>query len=208
VRRVVVSAHLDDAVLSAFSAITPGTVVVTVLAGAPAPGGVASWDAAGGASDSALRMKERRAEDRRALGAIATVVHLDFADEQYVRAAMLQPPERGAMMDALRPIFAGAEVFAPAALDNEDHVRVRDAVLALRPDATLYADLPYALRCGFGLRDGLGRRAAVDTPLGPSLARAKLHAVRAYASQLRQLEADFGDFVTEAALGRERFWPG
>ena len=45
VSRVVISAHLDDAALSAFSAISPGSTVVTVLAGPPPAGPLGSWDA-------------------------------------------------------------------------------------------------------------------------------------------------------------------
>jgi LmbE family N-acetylglucosaminyl deacetylase len=203
--RVVISAHLDDAVLSAFSAITPGAVVVTVLAGAPAPGSVAPWDEQCGATDSSRRVEERRLEDRRALDGIATALHLELADAQYVEAGLLSAPDEGIMTALLRPIVEAAdEVYAPAALDNEDHVRVRDAVLAVRPDATLYADLPYALRCGF---DRPGTRRAVDVTLADDVVQAKLDSVRAYATQLPRLQQDFGDFVTEAALGRERFWP-
>ena len=110
VSRVVISAHLDDAVLSAFSAITPGSTVVTVLAGPPPAGTLGSWDALTGADDSARRLRERREEDRRALAGIAAVVHLDFADGQYVDTGLLPAPGReaigkvGQQLDAQRAL--------------------------------------------------------------------------------------------------------
>src|SRR5712691_6246180 len=84
---VVVSPHLDDAVLSCWHVLVRarGTIVVTALAGAP-PTGVppALWDAATGASDSRVRVAERRAEDDAALAlAGCTPVHLDCLDGQY-----------------------------------------------------------------------------------------------------------------------------
>jgi LmbE family N-acetylglucosaminyl deacetylase len=199
-RRLVVSAHLDDAVLSAYSVLAEATVV-TVLAAVPPPGRVAGWDAEGGADDSAARVLERREEDRRALArAGATPLHLDFADGQYVRAGMLPAPVPAEIGAALEELAArAAEVYAPAGIGNPEHALVRDAVVAARPDAVLYADLPYALRHGW---EPDGR----DVTLDGDLLAQKLAAVREYATQLRQLERDFGDFLCAGGLGRERFW--
>ena len=200
--RVIVSAHLDDAVLSAFSALVPGTTVVTVFCGTPPAGSLAPWDAESGAVDSAVRVAERCVEDQRALAGLAEVVHLELADEQYVDAGLMPAPGAAAIAKALGPYLDADDLYVPAALDNTDHLRVRDAILAVRSQVTLYADLPYALRCGFG--DDAG---AVDVTLDDVQVTAKLAAVRAYATQLEILERGFGAFVTKAGLGRERFWP-
>jgi hypothetical protein len=84
---VVLSPHLDDAVLSCWHVLTaPGEVrVMTVFAGVPtemtAP---AWWDRYTGATDSAERVRERIEEDRRALALAGRMaVNLSFLDEQY-----------------------------------------------------------------------------------------------------------------------------
>jgi len=192
---VVVSTHLDDAVFSCYSLLGPDTVVVTVLAGMPAEGVLGDWDAAGGAASSRERVLERRAEDERALARSgARAVHLDFLDSQYWLDAA--PPA----LDGLDAYLTG-DVYAPAGIGNPDHVLVRDAVLAVRPDAVLYADLPYALRHGFG-------RHGRDIWLDDAAAARKIAAARCYATQLEQLAADFGDFLAPAAVRREQVFPG
>jgi len=212
-RRLVVSAHLDDAVLSAFSVMDGETTVVTVLAGLPPPGRVASWDAAGGATDSFQRVEERRLEDEKALAVVgATPVHLAFADGQYVSERMLAKPRKGDIVARLEPLLRDVtDVYTPAGIGNREHALVREAVLAVRPDAVLYADLPYALvpaLGGFNLPRRVGReREPLDVWLEPAVIEAKLRAVRSYQTQLPQLERDFGWFVNDHGLGHERLWP-
>ena len=76
---VILSPHLDDAVLSCWHLLSgPGDVsVINVFAGSPPPGSGASWwDRLSGATDSAARMAERLAEDREAFaiaGRTATI---------------------------------------------------------------------------------------------------------------------------------------
>jgi hypothetical protein len=84
-------------------------------------------------------------------------------------------------------------------------------VLAVRPDATLYADVPYALHpgtCGFELPgdvDRTGRRRR-EVRLDPETAARKVVAARCYESQLPRLEQDHGPFVNSVDLAREVFW--
>ena len=84
---IVVSAHLDDAVLSCYSALGPSTSVVTVFAGLPPESVLSSWDAEGGATSSRERMAERREEDRRALARLRSAVRPSRSPIRPVRGA-------------------------------------------------------------------------------------------------------------------------
>lgn len=194
--------------LSCYHELGPETTVVTVLAGVPPPGEPGSWDRATGGTDSPARMRERRAEDREALALSASrVVHLDLLDSQY---GDVPPPAEIAAI--LAPLLEPADrVLAPAGIRNLDHKTVRDAVLLARPDAILYADLPYALHPdygGFALPEEVADREAeqVELQLAEAELAEKLAAVRCYRTQLGQLTTHFGGFVTEAGLGREVLW--
>lgn len=192
---VVVSTHFDDAVFSCYSVLGPDTTVVTVLAGFPADGVLGGWDAEGGATSSVDRVRERRAEDEAALGLSGSrPLHLDFLDKQYWDP---DGPSVGELAYGLEPHLAGT-VYAPAGIGNDQHALVRDAVLAVRPDAILYADLPYALKHGWG-------EPARDVELADATVAEKIAASRCYATQLDQLIAGFGEFLTAEALRRERF---
>jgi hypothetical protein len=223
--KVVVSPHLDDAVLSVYGQLGPETTVITVLAGLPPEGCLSDWDGQSGATDSRARMAERREEDRRALARSAAVpVHLDFPDRQYVGLGMPKPAPAD-IAHALRPYVEGAdEVLAPSALSTNsrnalrrwrrrrgsDHRLIRDAVLRARPDATLYAELPYALSedRGFALPPDARRppRRQREHLLPPELLADKIASVRCYSTQLDPLFAIFGDFLAGDRLGREVLW--
>ena len=99
-------------------------------------------------------------------------------------------------------------MLGPAGILNVDHKAVRDAVLLARPDAVLYADLPYALHPdhgGFALPEEIADRDAerIEVRLTEAELTEKLAAVRRYPTQLDQLVAAFGDFLGPAGLGRE-----
>jgi LmbE family N-acetylglucosaminyl deacetylase len=203
---VVVSPHLDDAVISCWSLLTrPDDVqVVTVFAGEPPEGVLGEWDEEGGASDSRERVRERIAEDRAALAlAGCGGVYLDFLDEQY-------EPGQQTLADGLRPHLEGATaVYGPkGATRNDDHLRVREALVGICPGLRYYADLPYSLVEGFELLPGTEANglAPRDVVLDSAAAGRKVEAVRCYRTQLPQLELHFGDFVTRETLARERTW--
>jgi LmbE family N-acetylglucosaminyl deacetylase len=210
---VAVSPHLDDVVLSCYSVLGPETTVVTVFAGVPEGGVLGSWDATGGATSSRVRLLERREEDRRALLLTESKHrHLDFLDGQLWGQAGIEPPTIEELASALERLIAGVDaVYAPAGIHNEEHKLVRDGVLAVLPNATLYADLPYALHPnmgGFALppevpTEGRKRR---DRYLNSPTAAEKVESCRCYASQLRQLTAIFGPFLSPRALCREALW--
>jgi hypothetical protein len=223
--KVIVSPHLDDAVLSVYGQLGPEATVVTVLAGLPPEGFLSDWDRLSGATDSRARIAERREEDRRALERSAAVpVHLDFPDRQYVGLGMAKPSPTD-VADALRPYLECAdEVLAPSALStnsrnalrrwrrrrDSDHRLVRDAVLRVTPDVTLYAELPYALSedRGFTLPRDARRpaRRQREHRLPPQLLADKIASVRCYSTQLDPLVEIFGDFLAGDRLGREVLW--
>jgi LmbE family N-acetylglucosaminyl deacetylase len=153
---VVLSPHLDDAVLSCWSVLSsPGDVrPVNVFAASPRPGFVTSIDRICGATDSAAHMAERCAEDAEALAlAGRTPTNLPFLDRQYrgPRAAFSLRSLDAAVAEAVGPIAA---LYAPAALGggHTDHRLVRRLALAAAASGIrvhLYADLPYAVAFGW-----------------------------------------------------------
>jgi LmbE family N-acetylglucosaminyl deacetylase len=230
---VILSPHLDDAVLSCWHILTqPGEVlVVNVFAGVPAsPGGAAWWDAYTGATDSGQRMRERIAEDRRALAlAERTAVNLDLLDEQY-RGHDHPLPSITTVIEAV--LAPGFHIYAPAAFANHtDHALVRAAALELRARGfrlSLYADLPHATLHGWpAWVTGKGAPASKDLAgaawenalagtemlrpsvqlLDPATLVRKLAAVYMYRTQLRGLQELAGCPLTDRnALGYEVVW--
>jgi LmbE family N-acetylglucosaminyl deacetylase len=207
---IVVSTHLDDAVMSCWSLIDGATdvTVVTVFTGGPEPGFLGAWDSDSGAPDSATRMEQRRAEDRAALTiAGCRYVHVGLLEIEYGGGEC--PP------DAIADVLVNASVvYAPAGIGlrhvNKEHGRVRDAVLSLRPDAVLYADQPYcAFRPETELPPSLAAGRVVDiATLTPEQRGRKARAIACYAGELSKLERpeSFGPFADPGNLGHEVFW--
>ena len=195
---LIVSPHFDDAALSCWSVLARGGVtVLDVCAGLPADGLLGDWDARGGATSSRARMLERRVEERAALaGTGATIVLLDLLDWQY-------GPTGEDVAAALAVHLDGPGwVYAPSGIGgHRDHLRIRDAVLELRPDATLYADLPYALAHGF--EPPLPGYEPEEVVLDSTAAVAKVAALAAYTTQLPVLNEDYGSLLDARLLGRE-----
>src|SRR5450432_1616608 len=98
-RIVIVSPHLDDAVLgcSHLMAAHPGVTVVTVFAARPDeyPSPMEPWDTQCGFKEGDEVHVARRAEDKAALTLLdATPVWLDFVEHMYLeRADWVRPPE-------------------------------------------------------------------------------------------------------------------
>ena len=206
---MIVAPHLDDAALSCWSLLAGGSAgragaalgpvtVVVACAGLPPEGVLGEWDDRGGAASSRARVLERHAEERAALAPTgAALVLLGLLDWQY-------GPRGEDVAAALAPHLAdpAAWVAVPAGIGgHRDHQRVRDAALGLRPDALLWADLPYALRHGF--EPPLPGYIPEERLLDDAAVAAKLAAVACYPTQLPQLEQDFGPLLHPAALRRE-----
>jgi LmbE family N-acetylglucosaminyl deacetylase len=154
---LLLSPHLDDAVLDCWSVLSDASPprVVNVFAGVPAAGAtVPPWDRITGATDSAARVRERREEDAGALArAGVEATYLPLLDAQYRPPG--EPLEPGDLDRALAAQLGGgtAHVLAPAAIGGHpDHALVRRyARLLLRRGfaVTLYADLPYCVMHGW-----------------------------------------------------------
>jgi LmbE family N-acetylglucosaminyl deacetylase len=150
-RVVVVSPHLDDAVLSLAATIARATRsgahvdVLTVFAGDPAsdtPAG--GWDSRGGFATEGEAATARRAEDREACSIIgAEPAWLPFGDGNYA-----QGRDRREVFAAVVGTLAGADsVLVPGfPLTNPDHAWLAELLLGQAlPCARvgLYAEQPY-----------------------------------------------------------------
>lgn len=151
---IVVSAHLDDGVLSASAQLVrPGAVLLTLCAGLPDDVELGPWDRFTGATDPVVRWRERLAEDDAAAAILgATPIRLAEPDDQHIardaRAA------RAALAELLAPELAGAaEVWVPAGIGcHPDHLATRDAALSAAPahaQVHIYADVPYSTGHGW-----------------------------------------------------------
>lgn len=152
-RLVVVSPHLDDAVLSAFELLLRATsaTVISVFAGVPdASVRPAEYDRLTRSSDPRARVTARRIEDRRVLTTLgARHVHLDLLDAPY----RSEDPTADAVAAAIAAALPDHDTLVlPAAIGGHpDHVLTREAALCL-PASRLrlaIADLPYSAVFGW-----------------------------------------------------------
>src|SRR3954453_18449034 len=128
---VVVSPHLDDAVLSAWSRLRSGPVVVVNVCTALPPAGTrTSLDRLLGFDDSVAVAQARRDEDAAALAiADCEAIALGYLDQQY-RATYLEPHDVQQLLDAA--VATAGWLCAPAAIGSHpDHVATREAALAI-----------------------------------------------------------------------------
>ncbi len=230
---VILSPHLDDAVLSCWHLLCgPGEVtVVNVFAGSPPPGSGASWwDRLTGANDSAARMLERRAEDRAAFTVAGrTATCLDFLDAQYEPAGQTDDMIAAALRELIDPETV---VYAPAALgEHPDHEQVRTVALRLAASGQqvrLYADHPHAVRAGWpawvdGAQPvggdyvaaqwdrrlsaaGLSQPRPAVHRLDATEQERKLRAASAYRTQIAALASTFGEIEGFPAIPHEIVW--
>lgn len=203
-RIVVVSPHLDDAIMSLgatiASAVRAGAAVevLTVFGYGPVSSTPAGqWDAKSGFSSESEACHARRDEDLRACQLLgATPRWLDFGAEPYERRGT--PDE---IVSAVTAAVAGADcVLIPGfPLAHRDHAELTQ--LLLRADLAcrvgLYAEQPYLFWERKKMRPEM-RAAAIEDLLNGTIEwtrqrtgradrRLKLQAVRAYRSQLYQL---------------------
>ena len=232
---VLLSPHLDDAVFSCWSVAARGgdVTVVNVFAAIPPIGLLTTWDRLTGATDSAIRMKERIAEDRAALSrAERSPVNLHFLAGDYRR----RPPNIRTLLTALVECAPKAScVYAPAGIGgNGDHLlvtRLGYAIAASGVPVRLYADIPYAVTYGWphwvtggeikpfvrpevhwepylhGSRWASARLVPEVVVLSDDDRRAKAAAMQEYRSQLPAITGGSLDRLNAPAIGSfEVFW--
>ena len=222
-RVVIVSPHLDDAVLGCghFMAAHPGVTVVTVFAGNPPayPDPMRKWDVQGHFQPGDDVMEVRRAEDRAALAILdATPVHLDNVEFSYNPGDRPTPaPE---LAETLAPALATLRptlVLAPFGLANPDHDMTHRAAMlareALGSDVALwlyedngYKHIPGMLAWRIS---SLFRRNLWPTPVCPTIDPSdprKAQAIECYPTQLPALEEDWQISAKLAAPAPEQFW--
>jgi diadenosine tetraphosphate (Ap4A) HIT family hydrolase len=216
---VVLSPHLDDAVLDCWSLLTSGArvAVVNVFAGIPPAGATGAWDRVCGEPNSPAQVRRRRAEDGEALARLGIVpANLDFLDAQY-RPPGTAPPWREIDAAVAEHAPEASLVVAPAALGkaNRDHLVVREYAFRLWAAGVplrLSADVPYCVQHGWPAwvaADGDGHGRDVDafwaaglaparalgelrpsvTRLSAAQAAAKLAVMRLYRTQFAAIDA-------------------
>jgi LmbE family N-acetylglucosaminyl deacetylase len=210
---VAISAHLDDAALSASASLAgQDATVLTVFAGMPPPEIVlASWDELTGAANSARRQIERLAEDAEAMRLLsARGRYLDALDSQY--RASGPAPDVDRIAESIAAHFDGAstQAWIPAAIGaHPDHVLARDAalkaaMLAGLTEIVLYADFPYVL--AFGLPPWMKKRPD-EISLSHEQRAAKSKIINAYCSQAPALGLGQAELAANPAkLTTELFW--
>lgn len=203
-REVILSPHLDDAVLSCWHRLErPGTQVVTVFAGIPLQHVVSDWDAASGFRTPSEAIHTRRLENLAALRHTpSTAVDLDFVEHAYAT----NPPDIDQIAESvLRSTSRDAAFVAAAGLslylrkthpDHETTRAVGKRLMDLGRTVLFYADIPYILPrfryTDWPARlslDGVKKRLGVDVASEPyelseEERSRKRQALQAYRSQV------------------------
>jgi LmbE family N-acetylglucosaminyl deacetylase len=218
-RVVVVSPHLDDAVLSLGATIAAAvrcgaTVeVLSVFCGDPFSQAAAGpWDRHAGFSSEGEASRSRREEDRAACGTLGARSHwLAFADEQYDRhggEAEIGPAVLKATQGADAVLIPGSP------LTNPDHAWLVAMLLRKRFDCRrlgLYVEQPYTFQGpggGVPALSGVVKSGVPQTPTWRPTDTSsgdwtlKRRALNCYRSQLGQLGLGF--IGLRRMLGSER----
>jgi LmbE family N-acetylglucosaminyl deacetylase len=221
-RIVVVSPHMDDAVLGTGQLLSahPGATVVTVFAGQPPeyPEPMTRWDQLAGFASGDDVIAARRDEDAKALTELdATPVWLDHVEHQYLPREQWVQAE--AVVDSLETAIRAVEptaVVIPFGLANPDHDVTHQAAMLVReripePAWLCYEDHGYkhipgmlAWRVSKLFQSGVW-----PTPTAPAVdpgQERKQAALAHYTSQLLALEADWQIGEKLRAPAPEQVW--
>lgn len=221
-RIVVVSPHMDDAVLGMgqLLAAHPGATVITVFAGAPDayPEPMTWWDQLAGFGSGDDVIAARRDEDAKALAELdASPVWLDHVEHQYLPREEWVQEE--AVVDSLEVAIRAAQpsaVFMPFGLANPDHDVTHKAARLVRdrlpePAWFCYEDHGYKHIPGMlaWRVSQLFRSRVWPTPAAPPVDAGqdrKQAAIAHYRSQLLALEADWQVSTKLDAPAPEQCW--
>jgi LmbE family N-acetylglucosaminyl deacetylase len=223
-RVVIVSPHLDDAVLGCgnFMAAHPGAIVVTVFAGNPyayPTNPMRKWDVQSGFQPGDDVMEVRRHEDDAALDLLdAKPVHLEFVEHTYNAGDLPVAPE--VLVEVLVPALERLDptlVLAPFGLANPDHDVTHRACMLARDhfgeavswwcyEDNGYKHIPGMLAWRVSK---LFHKGIWPTPVCPPTdvsETRKQAAVGCYPTQLLALEDDWSIMAKLAAPAPEQFW--
>jgi LmbE family N-acetylglucosaminyl deacetylase len=199
-RVVVVSPHLDDAVLSLGAALAHAVEagaqveVLTVFGCEPASSAPThSWDRKSGFATEGEAAQKRRAEDRAACSILGVIPRwFDFGAEPYERRASTQE-----ILTAIKTAVAGADtVLIPGyPLAHYDHATLGHGLLSETLNCRclgLYVEQPYAFDRRLAPRGRAETAATASFTWQPLPAhgrhrRKKLEAVKQYRSQIGSL---------------------
>ncbi len=219
-KRVLLSPHFDDAVLSAWSKISFGTTIVTVCGGIPDQlTAVSSADQKCGFDSATFAAIARRKEDQRVCERIGVRYrHLDFLDNPYHRNKDVKSVKK--QLDAA--VGEAEEIYAPLGIGaHPDHIVVRNAALDLfrdkEIDLYLYADYPYAAERNtdkteyrwdktlHSIKAVLDEAESVELDMEQILK--KIDTFRLYTSQVDVLKSHYSRLLDcPGILGTESFW--
>ena len=221
-RVVILSPHLDDAVLGCgrFMAAHRGVTVVTVYAGAPDryPDPMTPWDTKSGFRSGDDVLDARRKEDALALGELdAAPRWLDFVEHQYLdRSDWVGASDTCDRLEIELRALDPTAVFVPFGLANPDHVATHESAMFVRnrypePSWFVYEDFGYQHIPGLlaWRVSGLFRAGVWPTPValgGDSGAQdqRKRRALAHYQSQCRALEAEWQ--LASKLVAPEQLW--
>jgi LmbE family N-acetylglucosaminyl deacetylase len=209
---IVISPHLDDAVLSCGQWLADEgerARVVTVFAGQPVMNGVTVFDAHSGFESSREAVAARWREDYRAMSVLGTSMptHLQYLDGQYEQprnADAIHAELMSIVTDAFNDGHNDRRLLIPVGIGHPDHVDVReiamDIGIRLADETWLYEELPYRVLHPGTVEPVVEFYGGFDLeprPAGAQLLKAA--AVMCYASQLWALDL-------ACCLVPERFW--
>jgi LmbE family N-acetylglucosaminyl deacetylase len=221
-RIVVISPHLDDAVLGVgrLLAVHPNATVITVYAGRPAayPDPMTHWDTLSGFVTGDDVLARRRKEDEGALAELqATPVWLDFVEHQYLeRPDWVGADQTVEQLEAAVRAGDPTAVLMPFGLANPDHTATHEAARIVRdrfPDPAWFAYEDQGYKHIPGMLawrvSQLFRAGIWPTPAAPTIDHgeaAKRRALSHYESQFRALEADWQIGAKLDAPAPEQLW--
>lgn len=201
-KTLLISPHLDDAVLSAgqFLANQPGCDVLTVFAGVPqlARSVVTPYDQKCGFDSSRQAMEARRLEDHDALARLrCNPIHWDYLDKQYGA-----PTNMADVATKIIEIAGDYElILSCLGLCHPDHRLLGDAVRAasqvVEAPIYLWEDLPNRILYPEEVHERLGYfhecgiEIALAAPGGAGPMADKIRALLCYRSQLGTGDLDF-----------------
>jgi LmbE family N-acetylglucosaminyl deacetylase len=221
-RLLVISPHLDDAVIScgALMLANPGAIVATLFAASPDEytNPLNEHDTACGFQPGDDTMAVRRDEDVRALAAVGAEPRwLDFCQNSHAARAepLAIPPGAVEALFAILAEVRPTTVVAPLGLAHVDHQACHATALALRASTEpipwlFYSDLPYAFipRVLAARFRALHKAGITATPASPPVAHdfdAKWRAFLAYATQQGPMDAPHRLHERLARAG-ESYW--